>query len=420
MQLRPYEAHRCRGPPAISALLGRNRLFCHEDAFSFFSPTILKAPEDLVDGATGKKLVVDWLGVRVERDLYCHTSYYRQRVAHAIRAEICDLEAWLAIRPAGAFPQPLPLPLVAEEYFEYVDVLDSVLAYARRRGGVESHDHELWRNRPYRFVELGAGFGLWTLTAHAALQQLAATGHLAGGAGGAAARSAPGGGSRFEAICLEADPAKLKDLRRTLARNRVDNVTVLGGAIAREGGEQQVALGGKAGFYAVHVMDDTLRQHYESSGHRLNYASTLSVRSILRPLVGRRGRRDAGLVDMLDVDVQGQEHHLFDEGTMSLLDRQVLRVHIGTHGDASHPGTKPQLTGEQNASATEYDFERTLDVREREIARRFVAHGWRPRWTFGMNAGLCDLPELFRATPLGYACMADGVLGFVNPRLEGQ
>ena len=122
-------------------------------------------------------------------------------------------------------------------------------------------------------------------------------------------------------------------------------------------------------------------------------------------------------VDMLDMDVQGAEFTVFDEATMDVLARQVLRIHIGTHSK----GTKNLNSGEK-AVDTDVEVaanaERTLGPQELALARTFMAHGWRPRWLVGQNAGNCDHVDLFRVTPRGPVCMADGVLSFVNGRLE--
>ena len=56
--------------------------------------------------------------------------------------------------------------MVAEEYFEYIDVLASVLEYAPGSTPVRPF-------RPFAFVELGSGYGHWALAAHRALQQRA-------------------------------------------------------------------------------------------------------------------------------------------------------------------------------------------------------------------------------------------------------
>ena len=159
--------------PAINAIVGRAQLFCHEPVFGNFTTAKVQQAADLFDAKTGKPVVIDWLNVRYDREIYCHASYYRQRVAHALRAEICDLENWAVLRPAHTFPLTIPLPLISEEYWEYVDVLESVVAFHRRHWG-SRRDRPAYAIRPYRVVELGAGFGFWTLAAHAAWRQLLA------------------------------------------------------------------------------------------------------------------------------------------------------------------------------------------------------------------------------------------------------
>ena len=107
-------------------------------------------------------VITDWLGVQVPQQYYCHQSYYRQRWAHALRTQLCDFSHWATTSSNVKFPLELPLPTASEEYFEYVDVLEAVVDYTRSRSATQ---------RPFVMLELGAGFGFWTLTAHAATER---------------------------------------------------------------------------------------------------------------------------------------------------------------------------------------------------------------------------------------------------------
>lgn len=191
------------------------------------------------------KVVVDWLGVRVPRDEYCHVSYARQRTAHAIRAHLCDLLKWAT--EASVFPLPLPLPAAAEEYFEYVDVLEAVVAYVREQGragvhsaaggGVTSRGTSTKRatsRRPFVMLEIGAGFGYWTLTAHAALRHLW-----------------PEFG-RYDFALVEIDHAKQQTLRDALRLNGIADhkATVHHAALGMRDEENAAVQNGHPGFCA--------------------------------------------------------------------------------------------------------------------------------------------------------------------------
>ena len=67
----------------------------------------------------------------------------------------------------------MPLPLVGEEYAEYVDVLTAVEAYVASAWASDARDATTAQRcaRPFAFVELGAGYGHWTATAHVALKK---------------------------------------------------------------------------------------------------------------------------------------------------------------------------------------------------------------------------------------------------------
>ena len=160
-----------------------------------------------------RRLVVDWLGIRVPRSIYCHMSYYRQRWAHALRAQLCDLTLWAA--ETESYPLPLPLPYAGEEYFEYIDTLEAVLHYAQTGAS---------RRRPFAMLEIGAGFGFWTVTAHAALRQLL----------GRSERPAPGTPVElsYDYTLIELDSTKHDGLRATLELNGIDESFVIDEGLA--------------------------------------------------------------------------------------------------------------------------------------------------------------------------------------------
>ena len=108
----------------LNPITGATHL-CHHPVFGNFTGTTLTDAAQLLatvpvgtSSMTRVPLVVDWLGVRVPRGAFCHVSYVRQRIAHSMRSQLCDLLQW-ASEAEGALPLPLPMPQASEEYFEY-------------------------------------------------------------------------------------------------------------------------------------------------------------------------------------------------------------------------------------------------------------------------------------------------------------
>jgi hypothetical protein len=86
------------------------------------------------------------------------------------------------------------VPAVDEEYFEWIDILESVKDYASRHAG----------SRPYVFAELGAGFGRWSVNAVRALQQACA------------------GSCEYILCAVEADRQHFEWLKQNLRDNDID------------------------------------------------------------------------------------------------------------------------------------------------------------------------------------------------------
>ena len=183
----------------------------------------------------GDRLVIDWLGVRVPRKLFCHISYYRQRLAHAFRSQLCDLLTWAT--DTASFPVTLPMPTASEEYFEYIDTLEAVVQYVRGP-----------RRRPFCMVEIGAGFGYWTLTAHAALEQLLMPDR---------AKGQMLNESAYSYLLVEIDWAKQAALRSVLTLNGVSErrSEVVHAALGDRDERGGAIQNGNPGWYAVYSCD---------------------------------------------------------------------------------------------------------------------------------------------------------------------
>ena len=101
------------------------------------------------------------------------------------------------------------------------------------------------------------------------------------------------------------------------------------------------------------------------------------MKSILRPLK---------FVDLIDLDIQGQEHEVLKVAA-SDVNEKVTRVHIGTHGE--------ETTG--------------ADV-EKGLRAIFSAMGW---------TNICDYPAQSKsATPYGEISFEDGAQTWLNPKFR--
>jgi hypothetical protein len=95
----------------------------------------------------------------------------------------------------------------------------------------------------------------------------------------------------------------------------------------------------------------------------------------------RRILRQYGEIDLLDLDVQGEELKILSAGA-DLLDRQVKRIHVGTHS--------PEL--------------------EEGLRKLFRGRGWHLLRDYGCNK--------VNPTPFGEVEFVDGVQSWINLRFD--
>ena len=286
------------------------------------------------EGRVAAGFTADFLGVRTR------ASYVEGMVPGGI-----DAAHERHVRP--------PRPVFDEEYFEWVDVIDSVR---------EARDR-------FVMIELGAGYGRWSVRAAAALRLL---------------NPLP-----FRLVAVEAEPQHFRWLREHFRDNGIDPTKhdLIEAAVNASGEPVKFYVGNPSGWYgqaiaadsAPHRLRRLLRRARTALGWRGRpvpdqHGETLVVPGIALDALLRRLPR----VDLVDLDVQGAELDVLTAAAPRLT-RQVRRVHIGTHG----PGI------------------------ERGLRELFRAHGWRP---------VNDYPCLTRSsTPYGEIEFGDGVQTWINP-----
>ncbi len=254
------------------------------------------------------------------------------------------------------------LPVKDEEYFEWIDILQSVTEAAHS----------------YTIVELGAGYGRW-----------AACGIMA-------ARSLDI--KNCKAVLVEAEPKHIEWAHQHMANNHISPA---------EYKLQEVAVGGKydkilfwvsyphengihtpQDWYGQSIVQNDIQKFARATDR--NYmgkkimdlsSGAAAIEVDMVPLSNVLA--DLSFVDLIDMDVQGAEADVIENG-IDVLNQKVRRVHIGTHNH---------------------------EVEDR-IRKVMTKHGWANIWDFACHGE--------RDTPFGRIVFQDGVQSWLNPRLPSQ
>ncbi|MGI0489601.1 FkbM family methyltransferase [Pantanalinema rosaneae CENA516] len=268
---------------------------------------VLSQFQDQTSKVVPPEFCVDYLGV-VRRRSYIHS----------------DLEEILV-------PQ-----LDNEEYFEWIDILESVVLAQDR----------------FTMIELGAGFGRWLVRAAVAMQQYAPD-------------------LPVKLIGVEAEPTHFQWMQQHFRDNGInpDDHLLVEAAVDEQDGEVLFHVGKPDEWYGQAIAPDATSQSLDT----VQTVRSVSLNQILAQV--------DGVVDLVDVDVQGSEFLVF-RSAMTAMNRQVKRVHISTH---------------------------TTDI-ERELRLLFRQHGWHK-----LNDFACLTTE---QTEWGEVAFGDGVQTWMNPRLS--
>lgn len=260
------------------------------------------------------------------------------------------------------YPEPITVqgrfPAFDEEYFEWIDVLESVVA---ARGS-------------YTMIELGAGYGRWSARAAYAVKQFNPE-------------------LPFRLVAVEAEPTVFDWLRMHFIDNGIDpdQHRLIHGAISdTPGSEVSFCIGGPDGrgpgeWYGQALAKgcDVFSQTepdgeyhgFKVSRHKSGW------RSIHVPAISLSGLL-SGLdrVDLIDMDMEGAEL-LAVNSAIEELDAKVKRLHIGTHSKEIEAGLRQVL----------------------------LAHGWCCHADYPLSS--------VNETQWGAIYFQNGVQSWVNPRL---
>lgn len=176
------------------------------------------------------------------------------------------------------------LPPLDEEYHEWIDVLEAVIA----------------AQDSFTMIELGAGFGKWI------------------GRAGLAARlyhdQMP-----LKLIGVEAEPTHFQWLQQHLTDNGFgpESYELIEAAVDAEDGEVVFQVGDPGANYGQSIVREG------SAVESVKRVRAVSLNRILSQL---------DQVDLIDLDIQGEEYRVLSSA-INALNTKVKRIHIGTHGE---------------------------------------------------------------------------------------
>jgi FkbM family methyltransferase len=257
--------------------------------------------------------------------------------------------------------QDCPYPEPDEEYFEWIDLLESVVA----------------ASGSYTMIELGAGFGRWVVRAAFAAEQYDPK-------------------LRCHVIAVEAEPTVYGWMKKHFLHNglKPSRHTLLHAAVTDKPGKVEFCIGGPRGspydlppnaWYGQFLTKGSeafgeCRPDGEYCGFKV-MLHTSGWRAIRIPGVTMGALlKKLDRVDLIDMDIEGQELASLTSSAAEL-DAKVKRLHIGTHSQEIEAGLRQLLS----------------------------AHGWRCH---------ADYPLFSTSqTPWGPVSFKNGMQSWVNPRL---
>ncbi|HEY2846047.1 MAG TPA: FkbM family methyltransferase [Bryobacteraceae bacterium] len=336
-------------------------IFNHDDWGLAAAALREMVPVRVVSEIPSERMPLDERELRVKPT---HHAAFERVSAYTGPAEAGFQTDFLGIRTrceflSGAATTAVPVHTAGphEDYLEWIDLLESILSAKDK----------------FTMMELGAGYGRWSVRAAAVLRQL---------------RDLP-----FHLVAVEAEPKHYRWLQQHFSDNHIDagSSTLLRGVVAAQRGAALFYVGSPAGeaneaasWYGQAIagswetVDDSHTDLYEDekvfqlrSGWKSIRVPSFTLEEILP---------DAGRIDLIDLDVQGEELNVI-AASIEALDRRAARLHIGTHSTDIEKGLK-ELLG---------------------------AHGW---------SCIADYAGgQINATPWGAIDFVDGVQTWVNPRL---
>lgn len=252
-----------------------------------------------------------------------------------------------------------PYPVVDEEYFEWIDLLESVAA---------AHDS-------YTMIDLGAGYGRWAVRAAYAVQQFNPN-------------------LPCRVIAVEAEPTVFTWMGRHFENNGICAAkhSLINRAVSEDPGDALFYIGAPPGQWDRSLNDwygqslirtEDMSGDSEEAGEYCGFKVRrhwTGWRSISLPTISLDGLlKNLERVDLIDMDIEGQELPSI-RAAIEQLDAKVKRLHIGTHG---------------------------IEI-ERDLKELLSSHGWECQTDYSVFST--------NQTPWGQVSFENGVQSWVNPK----
>lgn len=220
------------------------------------------------NSASEPDMIFDFLGVKTN--------------PRFVIADPIVIEKQLAANIAIHYPPP-----INEEYFEYIDIFEAILAA----------EHE------FTMVELGAGYGRWLVRAVAALRQI---------------KDIP-----YKLIAVEAEPQHFDWLVQHFRCNGIDPEKhfLINKAVSSHDGEVWFTVGDPVKHYGQAIVDSDFYYCPDFPTQRAERMPCVSLKTVLSGY---------DLVDIIDIDIQGAEFEVLYSAREEIC-KKVKRIHIGTH-----------------------------------------------------------------------------------------
>lgn len=248
----------------------------HHPIFGLFPPFA---------GPTERGFTLDFLGAYTNASWFCDKTNGAYRLHYPSRENLCHLsEQW----EDSAIIQT-EYPIIDEEYFEYIDVLDSVIQAKAN----------------FTMIEVGAGYGHWSVTAFKALSYLR--------------RRHKVDVMDWHFIAIEPEPFHFSWTQKHFRRNGIDKSksTFLNCGLGEDGTWGYMTKNSPYRYgAAIHATE-------KANAYKFRLISLNTVLSSLDHC------------DLLDVDIQGAEARELSRA-IDIIDNKVYKIHVGTHGAGAH------------------------------------------------------------------------------------
>jgi len=177
-------------------------------------------------------------------------------------------------------------PSFDEEYFEWIDLLESVLS----------------ADKVFTMIELGAGYGRWiTNGAKASLIY----------------------NKDYNLTGVEAEPSHFIMMKDHIQSNlqQFDNITLIEAAVSDNPNDVLFITGHPEDWYGQSIVKHSNFKMQDFPDTKVNVVKAITLEEILKK---------ERVIDLIDIDIQGYEFKVLDS-SKEYLNNFVKKIHIGTH-----------------------------------------------------------------------------------------